>query len=54
MVKFTSLAIAIGPFTAIMSGASAAAVAAPPFVKPCTFPYDVCGYTLTNQDYGAS
>ncbi|KAB5527983.1 hypothetical protein GE09DRAFT_1228888 [Coniochaeta sp. 2T2.1] len=46
MVKFASLAVAI---MAAISSPSAAAP--PPFTKPCSFPCDVCGYTLT-QDYG--
>jgi hypothetical protein len=43
MVKFTSVAVALA---ATITGASA------DFVKACNFPYDVCGWTLTNQEFG--
>ncbi|KAH6848070.1 hypothetical protein B0I37DRAFT_156661 [Chaetomium sp. MPI-CAGE-AT-0009] len=43
MVKFTSVTLALA---ATITGASAA------FTKPCNFPYDVCGWTLANQEFG--
>jgi hypothetical protein len=45
MVKFTSVAVALA---VTITGTSAA------FTKPCNFPYDVCGWTLANQEYGMS
>lgn len=47
MVKFASLAVAI---MAAVSGTSA--VVPPPFKQACTFPYDVCGWTLTDGVHG--
>ncbi|KAJ9150557.1 hypothetical protein NKR19_g5236 [Coniochaeta hoffmannii] len=45
MVKFAPLIVAI---MAAISGTSAAVAAPPPFKQACTFPYDVCGWTLTD------
>lgn len=45
MVKFTSVAVALA---ATITGTSAA------FTKACNFPYDVCGWTLANQEFGIS
>ncbi|KAK4155290.1 hypothetical protein C8A00DRAFT_42091 [Chaetomidium leptoderma] len=43
MVQFTSAILALA---ATITGAQAA------FKTACTFPYDVCGWTLTNNVYG--
>ena len=43
MVKFASVAVALA---ATITGTSAA------FTKACNFPYDVCGWSLANQEYG--
>jgi hypothetical protein len=42
MVSFTTLVIAL----------TAAASSVTAFTKPCNFPYDVCGWTLANQEFG--
>jgi len=51
MVKFAPLIVAI---MAAISGTSAAVAAPPPFKQACTFPYDVCGWTLTDGVRGKS
>ncbi|KAK4032673.1 hypothetical protein C8A01DRAFT_50586 [Parachaetomium inaequale] len=43
MVKFTSVVVALA---ATITGAQAA------FTKACNAPYDVCGWTLTNTEFG--
>ncbi|KAK4120332.1 hypothetical protein N657DRAFT_649101 [Parathielavia appendiculata] len=43
MVKFSSIAVALA---ATITGAQAA------FKRPCVSPYDVCGWTLLNSDFG--
>ncbi|KAK4141719.1 uncharacterized protein C8A04DRAFT_30708 [Dichotomopilus funicola] len=41
MVKFT-VAVALAAITGTQAT----------FTKPCNFPYDVCGFTLANQEFG--
>jgi hypothetical protein len=51
MVRIASIAVAV---MAVITGTSAAVAAVAPFKQACTFPYDVCGWTLTDGVRGKS